>query len=251
PDDDDDDYFRGPPSAGTQQLTLLPNGELGAALLDCSLALISGGGFAPASTDRLLSLLTPPTTAQGAGGSGGGCSNTATVSGVVTVRVGGGAFEVHRSVLAAGSEYFARLLAPGRGFEETGAPEVALQDADPAAFAHLLSYMYGSSFGLLGAAAALVEAPPELLRPTAALAGRLLMGGAVAALTERLAAAATPASVLSDLAWADAHGMTDLAGRLRAFAVRKRKALDSNSVEEFVEQCPQQAAKLLRAFARD
>ncbi|KAG2493400.1 hypothetical protein HYH03_008527 [Edaphochlamys debaryana] len=225
-------------ASGVAAMILLPSGALAPVAQPGILTLVSGGDFAPAaqhqqphqpptaSTDRLLSLLAPPAAEEGAGSSDGRgmAGNTAAVSGAVTVRVGDRAFPVQRSVLAAGSEYIARLLAPGGGFEESGAAEVSLPDADPAAFAHLLSYMYGTSLGLSGANSALVDAPPELLRPTAALAGRLLMGGAVAALTERLAAAATPASVLSDLAWADAHGLADVAERLRAFAVGKRKA---------------------------
>ncbi|KAG2493402.1 hypothetical protein HYH03_008529 [Edaphochlamys debaryana] len=193
--------FKGPEEddlVGVTQMALLPSGELGAVLRDGSLALISGGDFAPAaqqpiprlspaSTDRLLSLLAPPAAEEGAGGSSGGDAVTqmgsATASGAVTVRVGNRAFLAHRSVLAAGSEYFARLLAPGGGFEESCAAEVTLPDADPAAFAHLMSYMYGTSLRLPGASSALRTMPPELLRPAAALAWRLSMGGAVAALT--------------------------------------------------------------------
>ncbi|KAG2493365.1 hypothetical protein HYH03_008497 [Edaphochlamys debaryana] len=237
------------PFNGVRQMAVLPSGELGAVTGDGSLALVSSGDFNPA-TDHLLTLLAPPAAeAEGAGGSNG--RGTAGLPWSVTVRVGDRAFHAHRSVLEAGSEYFARLLAPGGGLEESGAAEVALSDADPAAFAHLLSCMYGTSLGLSGASSPLLSVPPELLRPTAALARRLLMGGAVAALTERLAAAATPASVLSDLAWADAHGLTELVERLTAYAVRKRKAVELDGLEEFTERCPQQAAKLLRAFPRD
>ncbi|KAG2498179.1 hypothetical protein HYH03_003934 [Edaphochlamys debaryana] len=225
-------------------------------LLKCcvpQVVVVSGGDFTPAqlagaSAERLLSLLAPP--ASGPGGpseSGGSGSATSFASGGVVVRVGDRAFPVQRAILEAGSEYFARLLAQGGDFADSGEAEVALTEADPAAFAQLLSYMYGTSLAISGATTQLLAMPAELLRPTAELAGRLLMGGAVAALTERLAAAATPASVLSDLAWADAHGMTDLAVRLRAFAVRKRKDLDPGAVEEFAEGCPQQAAKLLKA----
>ncbi|KAG2493413.1 hypothetical protein HYH03_008538 [Edaphochlamys debaryana] len=167
----------------------------------------------------LLSLLL-----EGAGGSGGSCAPVLTASGAegvtirVTVRVGEREFSVPRSVLVAGSEYFAaRLLvrAKGKGSAKTHVGEVTLPDADPAAFAHLLSYMYRASQGLSRASALLRAVPPALLRPTAALAGRLQLDGAVAVLTERLAAAATPASVLSDLAWADANGFPALAEQLR------------------------------------
>ncbi|KAG2493323.1 hypothetical protein HYH03_008458 [Edaphochlamys debaryana] len=242
------------PSGEYRQMAILPSGELGVMMQNGRLVLVSGGEWASpvppppaATTDLLLSLLAPQAAAEDAGGSGSGDASVA--PGTVTVRVGGRAFPAHRSVLAAGSEYFARLLAPGGGFAESGAAEVALPDADPAAFAHLLSYMYGTSLGL--PCTQLLAVPAELLRPTAALAGRLQLAGAVAALTERLAAAATPASVLSDLAWADAHGMTDLAERLRAYAVWNRRSVvaQGDLVAEFAKYWPQQAAELLKAFA--
>ncbi|KAG2493303.1 hypothetical protein HYH03_008439 [Edaphochlamys debaryana] len=237
------------PSRGIAKMALLPSGELGAVTCDGNLVLVSGGAFAQPYTDLLLNLLAPPAVAEDADDSGG--SSSAALPEIVTVRVGDRAFPVQRSVLAAGSEYFARLLAPGGGFAESGAAEVALPDADPAAFAHLLSYMYGTAMCQPCMHSLLRVTPPELQRPTAALAGRLLVGGgAVAALTERLAAAVTPASVLSDLAWADAHGMTELAERLRAFAVAHRKALNPSGMEELAMQSPLEAARLLAAFAQ-
>ncbi|KAG2493364.1 hypothetical protein HYH03_008496 [Edaphochlamys debaryana] len=219
------------PSNGVRQMALLPSGELGAVTESGDLVLISGGDFTPsaprqpqppaASTERLLSLLAlPAEEVEGAGGSGGGIP--AAALGTVTVECD--------------------------GFAESGAAEVTLPDADPAAFAHLLSYMYGTAMGYPGFAPVVLEEPPELLRPTAALAGRLLMGGAVAALAERLAAAATPASVLSDLAWADAHGMTDLAERLRAFALAHRKQVKPGDLEQLAEAFPMQATQLLKAL---
>ncbi|KAG2493359.1 hypothetical protein HYH03_008492 [Edaphochlamys debaryana] len=159
------------PSGAVRQMALLPSGERGAVTSEGSLMLISGGGFAPpsllptAATDRLLSLLAPPAAGEDAGGSDGG--GAAVPSGTVTMRVGGRAFPVQHSVLEAGSECFARLLAPRGGFEESGAAEVALPNEDPAACAHLLSYMYGTSLGLSGASSPLLSVPPELLRACA------------------------------------------------------------------------------------
>ncbi|KAG2482620.1 hypothetical protein HYH03_018462 [Edaphochlamys debaryana] len=272
------------PERGARQLALLPSGELAAVPVlgrpstaghggpssspaasrpDAFIMIITVQGFAPRrgpSTDRLLGLLAAPVEGPDGGEmDSGGRSSTATattaaasagVSGAVAVRVGGHAFTAHRSVLAAGSDYFARLLAPGGSFADSGAAEVALPDADPAAFAHLLSYMYGTSMRLPCTPAELLDVAPELLRPAAALAGRLLMGGAVSALTERLAAAATPATVLSDLLWADAYGMTELAGRLRAVALaRPNKGLELGCLlGQGVERCPEQATALMEGL---
>ncbi|KAG2493266.1 hypothetical protein HYH03_008403 [Edaphochlamys debaryana] len=139
------------------------------------------------------------------------------------------------------------------GFAESGAAEVALPDADPTAFAHLLSYMYGSSLGLpCTPAQMLLSVPFALLRPTAALAGRLLMEGVVvSAFTDQLAAAATPSTVMASLLWAEDHGLNALAARLRSYAIEHRKTLDLRALEDLVESCPKRAkevmSKLLRA----
>ncbi|KAG2501965.1 hypothetical protein HYH03_000462 [Edaphochlamys debaryana] len=182
------------------------------------------------------------------GGNGINGASLCAAAGVVTVRVGDRAFPAHRSILAAGSDYFARLLAPGGSFADSAAAEVALPDADPAAFVHLLSYMYCSSFG--EPCTQVLQPPSELLRPTAALAGRLLMGGAVAALTSQLLAAARPDRVLEDLVWADAHGMVELRSRLLNFALTSRRSAALGGVEELVQACPQLAAELMRGLFR-
>ncbi|KAG2493269.1 hypothetical protein HYH03_008406 [Edaphochlamys debaryana] len=272
-----------------RQMALLPSGELAAVTWPSSPALYllsgapipaaagdsvgssaaeagaEGAGAVGVDMERFIGVLSAPADDAGAEGvfcSGGSDRSSssdsegssggygAAASWAVTVRVGDQAFHAHCSVLAAGSEYFARLLAPGGGFAESGAAEVALPDADPTAFAHLLSYMYGTSLGLPCAPSQLLAVPADLLRPTAALAGRMLMDGVVEALTERLAAAACPATVLSDLIWADDHGMTDLVERLKAYALKNRRRVDLRDLGGLVERCPLLVTELLEACFR-
>ncbi|KAG2493267.1 hypothetical protein HYH03_008404 [Edaphochlamys debaryana] len=235
------------------QLTTLPSGDL-AALCGggASLVLITGVSLSPTpSTDKLIRLLGPRADDRGEDSSGGGAVDPS-LPGTVVVRVGDRAFPAHRSVLAAGSEYFARLLAPGGGFAESGAAEVALPDADPAAFAHLLSYMYGSTFGVPCAPLQLLQSVPfELLRPAAALAGRLLMGEAVvSAFTDRLAAAAAPSTVMSTLIWAEDHGLEELAAGLRVYAIEHRKSLDLSALAELIAAHPKRASEVVSELLR-
>ena len=84
----------------------------------------------------------------------------------------------HRAVLSDRSEYFKQLLQGGFAEAREGAGEVALPEADPDAFAALLCYMYTGE----------LVVPEPLLRPTAELAGRLLMPAACGLLQGRLLA---------------------------------------------------------------
>ncbi|GLC41835.1 Ankyrin repeat and BTB/POZ domain-containing protein 1 [Pleodorina starrii] len=160
----------------------------------------------------------------------------------VNVRVGGGGgrgriFVAHRSVLAARSEYFRRLLDPAGGFADSGVAEVALQDADPEAFSWLLAYMYTGELHM----------PDELLRPAAELAGRLLMPAeCVAQLQAWLLAIVTPGSVVSELIWAAQHGMADLVEQLKAYLVRHRKAVALDKLGELVAHFPDLTLSLVR-----
>ncbi|KAG2496326.1 hypothetical protein HYH03_005558 [Edaphochlamys debaryana] len=246
--------------AGVRQMVLLPSGEVAAVSWgSCAVTIISGGGFGPTTLlrsspfataappiSRLLDLLTLSGGVQARSSS----SSSGVAAGIVTIRVGAETFPAHRSVLAAGSEYFARLLSPDGGFADSGAVEVVLDDdAEPAAFAHLLSYMYCNTMGV-SYSQQLLAAPAELLRPTAALAGRLLIGGAVAALTDRLAVATTPATVLSDLLWANTHGLAELQARLAAFAMESRKSVDMSCLPECLARCPEVVGGLLEIAFR-
>ncbi len=142
----------------------------------------------------------------------------------------------HRSVLTPHSSFFKHLLSPCGGFAESGAAEVALEDADAEAFSWLLVYMY------LGE----LYVPDELLRPAAILADRLLLPpDCSAALQEWLIAGVTPESVVSDLVWAERHNMAQLVLRLKAYMLRYRKAAALKGVDELVRACPELASSLL------
>ncbi|GLC45632.1 Ankyrin repeat and BTB/POZ domain-containing protein 1 [Pleodorina starrii] len=159
----------------------------------------------------------------------------------VTVRVDGGGggrrvFLAHRSVLAARSEYFRRLLDPAGGFADSGEAEVALEDADPEAFSWLLAYMYTGELHM----------PDELLRPAAELAGRLLMPADCSTKLVRLLATVTPGSVVSELIWAAQHDMAELVARLKAYLVRHRKVVACDKLGELVARFPDMAASLTR-----
>ncbi|GLC45628.1 Ankyrin repeat and BTB/POZ domain-containing protein 1 [Pleodorina starrii] len=161
----------------------------------------------------------------------------------ITLRVGGGGgrvFLAHRSVLAARSEYFRRLLDPAGGFADSGEAEVALEDADPEAFSWLLAYMYTGELHM----------PDELLRPAAELAGRLLMPAECSVkLQAWLLARVTPGSVVSELIWAAQHDMTELVVRIKAYLVRRRKEVAFDELGELVSRFPDLALCLVRELA--
>ncbi|GLC34696.1 Ankyrin repeat and BTB/POZ domain-containing protein 1 [Pleodorina starrii] len=178
-----------------------------------------------------------------------------TPTGVVTIRLDGGtAFTADAAVLATHSEFFARLLRPGGGFADSGAAEVALPDAHPGAFEVLLSYMYG------GPQQRHQPPPPaELLRPTAELGGRLLVRpDCMRWLTSALMAEVTRGSVVSDLVWAERHGMSDLVQQLESYLLRHRELLTASGggggrgcdeLEELAARCPHLAASIIRKLA--
>ncbi|GLC40895.1 Ankyrin repeat and BTB/POZ domain-containing protein 1 [Pleodorina starrii] len=161
----------------------------------------------------------------------------------INVRMGGGrkvTFLAHRSVLAARSEYFRRLLDPAGGFADSGEAEVSLADADPEAFSWLLVYMYTDELHM----------PDELLHPAVELAWRLLMPAECSAkLQARLLAAVTPGSVVSELIWAAQHDMTELVVQLKAYLVRHRKEVVFDKLSELAARFPDMALSLMCELA--
>ncbi|EFJ53290.1 hypothetical protein VOLCADRAFT_86429 [Volvox carteri f. nagariensis] len=151
----------------------------------------------------------------------------------------GTVFVAHRSALVSHSQYFEKLLVPGGGFADSGAEDVKLPDADPAAFQWLLAYMYTGELYM----------PDKLLRPAVLLADRLLMPqDCVGQLQKWLLAKVTPQSVLSDLVWAEQHGMTSLVPQLKLRLLRQRKSvvLGEEDLRQLIVHCPCLAADLIR-----
>ncbi|GLC50135.1 Ankyrin repeat and BTB/POZ domain-containing protein 1 [Pleodorina starrii] len=161
----------------------------------------------------------------------------------VTVRAGGARFLVHRAALVARSEYFQRLLAPDGGSADSGAAcgEISLPDAHPEALGLLLTFLYTGQ----------LHVPEELLRPAAELAGRLLLPAAcVEQLAARLLAGVTPGSVVSDLVWAERHGLAELAEQLKSYLLRNRTRVALGGLDELAERCPRLAAEIIRGLVR-
>ncbi|KXZ43769.1 hypothetical protein GPECTOR_81g219 [Gonium pectorale] len=147
-----------------------------------------------------------------------------------TVAAGGRTFPAHRLVLAARSEYFARLFAQAGCFSDSGGSQAELPDADPDAFEALLSYMYNG----------VLQPHPELLRPLAELGDRLLLAGPVRARLQRqLAAATSPDRVVGDLLWAEQRGLRQAMAALRAYFLRH--------AAQVVEEAPGSLEQLMAA----
>ncbi|PNH00873.1 Kelch-like protein 38 [Tetrabaena socialis] len=84
----------------------------------------------------------------------------------VTVRVGGADCPAHRAILSARCPFFERHFATSLG-ETSRGPVVELPEADPAAFRHILSYVYTADAG--------DWADVETAQRVAELADRLLL----------------------------------------------------------------------------
>ncbi|KAG2484774.1 hypothetical protein HYH03_016428 [Edaphochlamys debaryana] len=197
---------------------------------------------------------------------------------VVSLRVGGDTFNLHRSVLCAGSEFFARMLEGG--FAEGGAgptEPVELREADPRAFKPLFDYFYtveawglgtglqqvelgrssasgglGSLAGRSPAPVSRLDVPDALLRPTCELAGRLLLPPELQGWLQ----GATPGTAIDDLVWADRHGMSELAAQLKERIVRHRALVGAGggearaALERLAEYSTALAAELMQLLTQ-
>ncbi|KXZ49661.1 hypothetical protein GPECTOR_20g518 [Gonium pectorale] len=167
----------------------------------------------------------------------------ASESSVLTVRVGDRAFAAHRVLLAERCEFFKKLLAV-KGFAESGAAEVTLGEADPDVFGRLLAFIY---WGVL-------DVPATHLKAAVELAGRLLMPEVCELLKPRLLAACTPATVVSDLLWAEKYGLTGLVPLLTDFLIEHLKAAVAAAPEQvtvLTARSPALAAEVIRTMARE
>ncbi len=136
----------------------------------------------------------------------------------VEVEVGGQVFQAHTAVLAARSEYFRQRLGPGAGFADGGSQRLSLPDADPAAFALVLRYMYTDRVPV-------GPIPAALLQPVGELADRLLLPGLCEQVGSQLLAAVCAASVVGLLLWAEQRGtwFGSLLAGLKAWFVEHRQ----------------------------
>ncbi|KAG2486964.1 hypothetical protein HYH03_014461 [Edaphochlamys debaryana] len=228
---------------GAQHMAVLPYGDLGVLYGsvedDCSLdlrlvpaAVFSAGAPSPrpATAQPPLSdpLSTPPT---------------------FTVRVAGVPFSVRPSVLTTTSAYFARLLAPGGGFANSGAAEAALPYTDPETFAHLLQLMLCACARLPCIPAH--HLPVHIRHPVITLAQQLLIDGPVwEALSAGLVQSAGPDTALSDLLLAEAHGMAEAAKGLRVYVIEHRRSVDLGLLDELVERDPGGTVTLVKQLFR-
>ncbi|GLC41788.1 Ankyrin repeat and BTB/POZ domain-containing protein 1 [Pleodorina starrii] len=230
-----------PPVAAAGSDTAAAAGSAGAAAAGSAGAAADGSaGAAADGSDAAAAAGSDAAAAAAAAASCSGSGSTVSSAGgalphLVTVAAGGAArFTVHRHVLKVQSEYFKRLLDPESGFTDSGAAEVSLPDADPDALAWLLTYLYTGELFV----------PEELFWPAAALARRLLLpASCTERLQEWLLATVTPATVISDLMWAEQYGLDELALQCKAYLLRNRRYVDMG---ELVERQPDLAAGLLR-----
>ncbi|GIL86345.1 hypothetical protein Vretimale_13676 [Volvox reticuliferus] len=147
----------------------------------------------------------------------------------VEVAVGDRLFCCHRLILATRCMYFRRLFAGG--FADSGARQVVLQDADPDAFEHLLRHLYTGDLGF----------PPQLLRPVAELADRLLLTQVVHHVQRRLLASVHPGGVVADMLWAHRHGFDELLAGLKDWYLRHQGEVlstASDSVRQLAVAAP-------------
>lgn len=144
----------------------------------------------------------------------------------VIVEVGGQAFQAHRTVLFARSEYFHQRLQGG--FSDGGSQLLTLPDADPEAFGVVLRYMYTD-----GLPAAAGELALPLLLSVGELADRLLLPGLCAEVGGRLLECVCAESVVGMLLWAEQRGASygELLGGLKTWFVEHRREVAKEAPE--------------------
>ncbi|KXZ53975.1 hypothetical protein GPECTOR_6g894 [Gonium pectorale] len=110
------------------------------------------------------------------------------------VVVGDTAFPVHRALLGARCDYFRQRLESG--FSDGASARLSLPDADPAAFALLLRFLYTGA----------VDIPAALSRPVAELADRLLLPELCRDAQAQVLAEVGPESMVDAMLWAESRG---------------------------------------------
>ncbi|PNH06953.1 Speckle-type POZ protein B [Tetrabaena socialis] len=158
----------------------------------------------------------------------------------VTVRVGGIDFPAHRAILLARCPYFERHFATSVGETSRGSI-VELPEADPAAFRHLLSYVYTAD--------AAEWEDVDMVQRVAELADRLLLPKLRDEALRRLVAAVQVASVLPVLAWAERMGFSGAVEELLGFYDDHRSEVleqEEASVEQLMATHPKLAIRLMR-----
>ncbi|PNH08000.1 Speckle-type POZ protein [Tetrabaena socialis] len=162
----------------------------------------------------------------------------------VTVRVGGTDFPAHRAILSARCPYFERHFATSLG-EASRKPIVELPEADPAAFRHILSYVYNADAG--------DWADLDAAQRVAELAERLLLPKLRDEVLRRLVAAVQVASVLPLLAWAERMGFSGAVQELLGFYEDHQGEVleqEGETMEQLMVANPKLAILVVRAGAK-
>lgn len=151
-------------------------------------------------------------------------TNNPTAGALVTVRASGGdTYHVHRTVLMAHSKYLRLQLYLDGGFTDSVTGCVSLEGENPVALGCLIQYMYTGDLCV----------PKPLLRSVMELARRLLMSTqCMSRLKSLLLAAVTPASVVSDLVWAERHGFQELVPPLKEFLLHNGREVAQQAALE-------------------
>jgi hypothetical protein len=179
----------------------------------------------------------PSSKQQQDGGSASGEASGSTTGGDSTTR----RFEVHRVILAARCPYFRTLFESG--LADASTRELTLPDTDPDALAVLLRFVYGGG---------LVLGSREQARSSLALADKLLLPAAAAALRKHLASTTSAASVIADLLCAAdmVVGHEELLDKLLEVYPSFAVDVDKEELEQLAAQRPGLMVQLHTALCR-